>query len=153
MIGLIQLPSALELPISDFKVSYTDFKPIINAHVQNTMQSRWDMLTENKLHSIKPTLGEWAPGFRTVRRDEVVLSRLRIGHTRLTHSYLLKGEPAPVCIPCDAPFTVRHILLDCIDFSQSRHRFFNVSSLSELFESTNIEAVLDFFEKTFKIVS
>ncbi len=106
------------------------------------MQSRWDVLTDNKLHSIKPILGEWAPGFRAVRREEVVLSRLRIGHTRLTHTYLLKGEPLPMCIPCHEPLTVKHILLDCVDFRQSRYRFFNVPSLFELFDTANMDLCL-----------
>jgi hypothetical protein len=30
------------------------------------------------------------------RTDEVVLTRLRIGHSRLTHSHLMKGEGAAV---------------------------------------------------------
>ena len=32
---------------------------------------------------------------RSLRREEVVLTSLRIGHTRLTHSYLLKREDQP----------------------------------------------------------
>ena len=48
---------------------------------------------------------------------EVVLARLRIGHTRITNSYLLKPEKQPYCFRCDAPFTVRHFLLECGDFS------------------------------------
>ena len=27
-------------------------------------------------------------------------SRLRIGHTHITHSHLLKGEDSPVCLKC-----------------------------------------------------
>ena len=30
---------------------------------------------------LKPILGEWPSGFRISRKEEVVLSRLRIGHT------------------------------------------------------------------------
>ena len=51
-------------------------------------------------------------------QEEVVLARLRLGHTRVTHSYLLLGEEQPHCVGCDAPFTVRHFLLDCGDFAQ-----------------------------------
>ena len=50
------------------------------------------------------------------RREEIILARLRIVHTRLTHSYLLKREEHPYCIGCNTPFTVRHFLLDCADF-------------------------------------
>ncbi len=121
--------------------------PTINTFIHYSMQSRWDVLVDNKLHAIKPTLGEWTPGFRNVRRDEVVLSRLRIGHTRLTHSYLLKREPRPRCIPCDSDLTVKHILLDCIDLTDTRRKYFNVSSLAELFQGTDIEALLHFLKE------
>jgi len=30
----------------------------------------------------------------------VLINRLRIGHTRLTHSYLLSGDDQPVCSAC-----------------------------------------------------
>ena len=46
---------------------------------------------------IKSTLGEWPPGFRNSRKEEVVLSRLRIGHTYFSHSYILRQEDPPEC--------------------------------------------------------
>ena len=60
--------------------------------------------------------------YRSLRREEVVLTRLRIGHTRLTNSYLLKREDQPFCISCNEPFTVKHFLIDCIEFSHVRPR-------------------------------
>ena len=67
----------------------------------------------NKLLEIKPIIGEHQPVVRNIRKEEVVLARLRLGHTRVTHSYLLLGEEHPQCVGCDAPFTVRHFLLEC----------------------------------------
>ena len=82
----------------------------------NKWQLVWNTAVDNKLHSIKSILGEWRPAFRTDRKEEVVLARLRIGHSFITHSYLLKGEEQPTCVPCDTPFTIKHILLHCVDF-------------------------------------
>ncbi len=59
--------TALELPTSNFPVCYHDFKSSINSFISDTMQTRWDLLTDNKLHAVKPTLGEWTPGYRRVR--------------------------------------------------------------------------------------
>ena len=56
---------------------------------------------------------------RNIRKEEVVLARLRLRHTRVTHSYLLLGEEQPKS--CDAPFTVHHFLLECGDFAQLRN--------------------------------
>ena len=67
----------------------------------------WNAAVFNKLHSIKPLLGEWQPSYRMDRKEEVTFERLRIGHTFITHSFLLKGENWLMCIPCQKPFSVR----------------------------------------------
>ena len=46
-------------------------------------------------------------------------TRIRIGHTHLTHCLLLKGEDPPQCKACDCRLTVKHILFDCVDFIES----------------------------------
>ncbi|GFT23493.1 hypothetical protein TNCV_2017321 [Trichonephila clavipes] len=54
---------------------------------------RRDQQILNKLHSIHPSTAHWAAV--PVRRHDVRLTRLRIGHTRLTHRYLMLGESPP----------------------------------------------------------
>ena len=41
--------------------------------------------------------------FNLKRSDQVVISRSRFGHSKLTHAYLLKGEQQPECIFCECP--------------------------------------------------
>ncbi|GFW95390.1 RNase H domain-containing protein [Trichonephila clavipes] len=48
-----------------------------------------------KVHSVKPVIGAWP--VMPMRRTDVKLTRLRIGHTRFTHRHLLLGENAPEC--------------------------------------------------------
>ena len=54
---------------------------------------------------------------------EIILARLRIGHTYVTHSYVLKGEETK-CIPSNEPLTVKHILVDCVDHAPTRKNVF-----------------------------
>ena len=92
------------------------------------LQSEWDEFPENKLYKIFPVLKEcifcprakifpvlkeciFCP--RANRKEETVMARLHIGHSFLTHSFLLKGEEPPVCIGCDKRLTLEHILLTC----------------------------------------
>ena len=125
--------SALSLQPSNLKLPYTDFKPAINKYLFNTWQLVWDTAVDNKLHSIKSIVGEWRPAFRTDRKEEVVFTRLRIGHGLITHSYLLKGEEQPTCVPFETPFTIKHILLHCVDFQNLRDKYYKVNSLHYVF--------------------
>ena len=98
------------------------------------------------LIAYKPVIGEWYPAYQPIRKDEVILSRLRIGHARNTHSYLLNIEPQPECIPCQEPFTVKHILLDCIDLQLSRENYFRVTSMKDLFETVEVPKIIEFLK-------
>ena len=55
---------------------------------------------ENKLHKILPKLTDHFPS-RLTRREEAALSRLHIGHSHVTHFFLLKGTDPPFCVSCD----------------------------------------------------
>ena len=81
--------SALDLPRDKVGVPYNDFKHCINQYIFSTWQDDWNGAVMNKLHSVKPVLGDWQFSYRQCRKDEVVLCRARIGHTHLTHSYIL----------------------------------------------------------------
>ena len=44
-----------------------------------------------------PLQGGWQSSYRRCRKVEVVLCRARIGHTHLTHSYILRKDLLPQC--------------------------------------------------------
>ena len=44
------------------------------------------------------------------RREAAIINRLRLGHCRLTHSYLMSGDDQPVCESC----RLRRLLLTVI---------------------------------------
>ena len=141
----VKAKASLDLEISNFKLPRTDFKPFINRYILSKWLLSWDRATFNKLHEIKPVLGK-NNIYRSLRREEVVLTRLRIGHTRLTHSYLLKREDQPFCISCNEPFTVKHFLIDCIEFSHIRRQFFQTNDLRYLFGNVPTDNILMFLK-------
>ena len=59
------------------------------------------------------------------RKEQVVMTRCRIGHSRLTHSYLLNNEERPECIPCNCNFSLKHVLIDCVDVADVQQTFYN----------------------------
>ena len=74
--------------------------------------------------------------------------RARIGHTYLTHAYLLRGEAMPRCIPCDCALTVKHILVDCIDYAHIGQRYYNMPDVKTLFQSVSSSLILNFLKET-----
>ena len=98
-------------------------------------------------HTFNFPIDHVLPALRSFRREEVVLARLRIGHTWLTHAYLLKSEEVPKYIPCFTQLSVQYILLECADFATLRDIFVNAQSMRQLFESVKPEFVLDFLRE------
>ena len=96
---------------------------------------------------MKPTIVEYQSVVRNIRREEKVLARLGLGHTRVSHSYLLQGEEQPQCIGCDAPYTVCHFLLECGDFAQVRNNCFHVDNIKELFQDIHIDSIMTFLRQ------
>ncbi|KAG1681088.1 Atrial natriuretic peptide receptor 2 [Nymphon striatum] len=97
--------SALSLPVDPQSIYFHDFYMYIFKHTLSIWQSKWDGEINNKLHAIKPKLGEWALSYRKSRKEESILCRLRVGHTYLTHSFLLRNEAQPVCGRCQQTLT------------------------------------------------
>lgn len=93
---------------------YTDHKHILKTSLRRKWQSEWDRLEHNKLHLIKPYLREWESARQRERFYQVILCQLRIGHTRLTHSFLLRGEEPPTCDHCDTEQTIINILKNVV---------------------------------------
>ena len=56
-----------------------------------------------------------------IQGKKTVLNRLHIGHSYLTHSFILRKEEAYVCVACDAVITVKHILIECADVLEIRN--------------------------------
>ena len=104
----------------------------------------WD---RSKLHSIQNKVN--TPYNISLKRcDQVIISRTRIGHSKLTHTYLLQGEKQPGCIFCDCPLTVYHIFWDCLYlFPARRVLFTNVQSMQGLFTKVNINDIMQFWQE------
>ena len=139
---------SLHLNMSTFEIPFNSFKPLINKYILSEWQKSWDTATFNKLHAIKPVVGNNSSAIRNVRREDVVITRLRIGHTRFTHSYILNREEQPFCIACNQHITVKHILTDCIDFLQDRNKYFQVRDLRQLFQNVPVDNILSFLKDT-----
>ena len=116
------------LPRVKVGVPNTDLKHHITQYILFTWQDDWNGVVVSK-----PVLEYWQSSYRRCRKDEVVLCRARIGHTHLTHSYILYKDPPPQCEHCQCILTVRHILLECNNFAEKRKDVFGKRNVMESF--------------------
>ena len=85
--------------------------------------------------------------FVNTRKENTVLNRLHIGHSYLTHFFILRKEEAPVCVACNVVLTVKHILIECTDLLEIRKKYFEEKSLYSLFRNVIPEVVFDFLRE------
>ncbi|XP_067121864.1 uncharacterized protein [Centruroides vittatus] len=124
-----------------------DLKLVVKKRLEERWQNVWNEQVHNKLHEIKPIIENWTHNKQYDRRSGVILTRLRIGHTRLTHQYFLKGDDQPVCQYCICTVSVKHILCNCVAFDQSRRQHFGNASLREILgHRPNLDKILNFLK-------
>lgn len=101
-----------------------DFKNYLKYNVKSKWQRWWDEIPQpNKIRDIKTTVLPWSSSNRKIRTEERILSRLRIGHSRLTHKYLMEKIDPPICDACFVQITIEHILCHCVKFIRQRQKF------------------------------
>jgi len=125
--------AALCLPVTSMKLPASELKPCTSRFCLEQRQDIWNSVANNKLYTVYPTVGKCVHNNLLSRRDAVIVNRLKIGHSRLTHSYLVSGEDQPICTQCDTVLTVKHILLDCPGLRDVRLKYFTASSLEDIF--------------------
>ena len=124
-------------------VHFADLKPLVD--IQQEVQTKWDASIHGRdLYLLKPILGPPKIFRHLTRAEEVVITRLRIGHTKATKSHILsRGQPT-VCQHCGQTLTIQHILLEWTMLQQSRNEYYTVDSLRTLFETIPEACIIKF---------
>ncbi|XP_018007020.1 uncharacterized protein LOC108664837 [Hyalella azteca] len=103
----------------------------IKASIRHIWQEQWLNVRSKNRTTIKDCVQELSSSYQKSRKMEVALCRLRIGHTRLTHSYLIERRPMPYCNDCLVPLTVWHIMAECPSHRDKRQNYYpNSTALS-----------------------
>jgi len=133
-----------------FRLNYFtlhDAKSISRTILNNIWQRAWNQGT-SKLNQIKNTIQSWPSPLDFSRKMETAINRIRIGHTSITHQYLMKKEDPPLCISCGVPFSIKHIFTECLSYETERQEAGVSSILSEALHPDNIENVIQFICKS-----
>lgn len=122
----------------------TDLKSHLTNLYKHLDQLQWDLQDSNKLWDIKKTFYQ-KPNLTNIPRHKLnLLTRLKIGHCKLTHEHLLKDEPPPHCESCGMALTVKHILEECPEFRRQRLQCGLASNITEALSLINIDKLYSF---------
>ncbi|XP_062704291.1 uncharacterized protein LOC134286654 [Aedes albopictus] len=119
-------------PFLTRKIPADNAKKWIKDTIRQAWSNEWRRNRTLFLRKAKPTTepGEDLPN----RRDQIVLSRFRTGHTRASHNMAASNSGfRRQCENCDTPNTVKHFLCVCpaLGFLRETHQIYDIpSSLS-----------------------
>ena len=111
------------LPVND-EIPYRDWYPIIKSKICQKWNVEWHEILHNKLRAIKDSIQVWPSSNLRNRRESIILTRLRIGHSKVTHQYLMEQGMQPYCLDCLVPLTIKHIIAKCPSFTETRTRIY-----------------------------
>ena len=106
-------------------VHYADLKRLVNSYIKQEVQTKWDVYIHGRdLYLVKPTQGPPKKFQHLTRAEEVVVTRLRIGHTKATKSHILSRGPPTTCQHCGQTLTLEHMVLECTVLQHSRYEYY-----------------------------
>jgi hypothetical protein len=94
-----------------------------NVYLKHCKDS-WNQQIHSKLHGIHSSMGKLLCFYVLNHNDWVVLTKCRTIHGRLTNSYLLNKEEWSECFPSNSNYSLKHIIIDCVDV---KHKSINQS--------------------------
>ena len=106
---------------TEIPLSKAEGKSLIKKHMKKVWQEYWDIQdTGRHLYNIQEKVGLGRRRGRN-RREEAIITRLRIGHTGLNNTlYKIGKHPDGSCDKCGQAETFQHVLLDCRGYVEQR---------------------------------
>lgn len=131
--------TAIDKSLQQIQATSYDLISNIRRRIYDIWQLEWTNISNNKLRVIKQTTLEWKSSHCRTRKESVLLTRLRIGHSRMTHEHIFKKDPPPICGECNQQVTIIHLLSDCLKYKVVRDKY-----------HINSQSILDVNQKELK---
>ena len=131
--------AAKQTSVLQAAIHYRDYYQPVKHCFNNKRREDWrNTPNSNKLKNSKPQLAA-LPMVGLTRGEEVIMNRLRLGHTNVTHNYMIDGavlHVPPICHFCnDSILTIEHIFIQCTALTSIRRPFFTSRSLEAILGS------------------
>ena len=134
-------------------ILFSDIKTFLKSQINRKCKLFWNTQVDNKLFQVDSSIGKKDfSGFRN-RLEEIKFTRLRLGHTKITHEFRFLGINQPICEICLSDLTIYHILIECPKFEQKRiscfgHYEIKISDILERGNFTKIINMSNFLKST-----
>ena len=108
----------------EFQVSLSkaEVKSVVWERINQMWQERWDGESKGRhLYNVQKSVKVRRVGSGQ-RREEIVLTRLRLGHSGLNKTLKLMGKhESGLCEGCQEEETVEHVLMECREYETERN--------------------------------
>lgn len=126
-------------------VTFQDLQISMKYYLDVKSQESWNSLVDNKLQIIHPSIKMRNSNMQLTRKQTMIINRLRIGHSFLTHKYKIDKEEHPVCEWCDSLLTVEHIFNCNSQFIKDLLVKYQLMSYPEdIFDDSKLDSVFDY---------
>lgn len=93
--------------------------------LENQWQIEWEQGKKGRhFFSLQTSIKAKGWNLKSERRDNVVLTRLRLGHCGLASNLNVVGKHPDGLCECGSPETVKHVVLFCRKYSRERQQLF-----------------------------
>lgn len=101
--------------------SLKEIKSVIKEEMIKKWQQYWDNESKGRhLYAIQKKVGKGRKRGRN-RREESIITRLRVGHTGLNKTlHLISKHPTGLCEKCGQSETVEHVFINCNGYDEER---------------------------------
>lgn len=129
------------------KFIWHDYRQQIKKYIYDIWSKEFNDLTNNKLKEIIPIPCKRFENYNLNRQDRQIITRLRIGHTNLTHKHYMENTDPPKCeCGTDNLLTVKHIFNNCTRFSKYKRQY-KIKDITSLSNPSNFENIIKFLKK------
>ncbi|CAG5090880.1 Similar to gag-pol: Gag-Pol polyprotein (Human immunodeficiency virus type 1 group O (isolate ANT70)) [Cotesia congregata] len=112
--------------------TWEDTKKYIKSAVRKHWITSWNTTYNSDNQATLSYETKTPPHHQLTRRDQCTITRLKIGHTKVTHAHLFEKSNRPNCENCNSPLNVKHLLIDCNLYTNQRNKHHLSATLQEI---------------------
>jgi ribonuclease HI len=128
------------------KFTTKDAVAYIKKHIKDKVEQQWKRVYNNKLRMIKDNIERGPLSNQLTRAEQKKITRLRLGHTLLTHKHIFEREPAIKCQTCKIELTIEHIFNFCHNYRSFLSQL-NLN-LHSLMKAEDHKKIIEFLKET-----